>query len=270
MATPPSQQTVLIVEDDAEVREVLAEHLTLHGYEVLEAATGVEALLQLKHARPEAVVLDLNAVRVGGLETLKRIRAFDPETAVIALSEEADAEACWLALELGARDALPKPVVLQDLLATLEDMPPTARTERAEPWAAALGGPGAAPAHRRILIVDENLDVRASLEEFLAERGYQTVAADDETAALEAIGQVPPDIVLLDIRMPGLGGLEALSTIRALAPEAMVILVGAVTEAEIARRALARGAFDYVVKPVDLGYLAESVEAALVMRGLEL
>lgn len=271
MATAPEQRTVLVVGDDPEVREVMAEHLTLHGFAVLEALSGLDALLQVKHVRPEAVVLDLNMPRLGGLDALKRIRAFDPSTTMIALAEAADTEVHWRALELGAHDVLPKPVVLEDLLASLEDVE-SSETASAEPAPTdELAGPSPAPAapHGRILIADEDPDLRAALEEFLTESGYQAIAVADDTRALEAIAQASPDVVLLDISMAGLAGIEALSAIRALAPRAAVIMVSAVADIEIARRALARGAFDYAVKPVDLAYLRESIEAALMMKQLE-
>ena len=73
-------------------------------------------------------------------------------------------------------------------------------------------------------------------------------------------------MVLLDITLPGLNGVEALPTIRALAPHAMVIMVSGSTDVELSKRALAYGAFDYVTKPIDFEYLARSVETAVAMR----
>jgi DNA-binding NtrC family response regulator len=94
-----------------------------------------------------------------------------------------------------------------------------------------------------------------------------TGASDSEGAERELV-QAPADIVILDMSVQGFEGLEALPTIRALAPHAVVIMVGTTADHEIARRALARGAFDWVVKPVDLDYLAQSVDMALTMKRL--
>ena len=63
----------------------------------------------------------------------------------------------------------------------------------------------------------------------------------------------PPDVVLLDIEMPGLAGADALIAIQAVAPAVKVIMVSGTSDAALAQRTLARGAFDYVTKPVDLG-----------------
>lgn len=268
MAGTPAPQTVLVVEDDSEAREVMVEHLTLHGFTIFEATGGVEAFLHLKRARPEAVVLNLNMPRLGGLEALRWIRALDPSIAVVTLSEEADSEVYWRALELGAHDALPTPVVLADLVAVLESV------ETSRPVSSRVGPPTAsletsiemAMPEVRVLIIADDQDLRATLGELLAPKGYRTMAAPDDVTAVDAIIESPPDIVLLDIGTAGISELEALPTIRTLAPHTMVIMVGVVTDVEIARRGLARGAFDFVVKPVDLTYVGESLEMALTLR----
>ena len=68
--------------------------------------------------------------------------------------------------------------------------------------------------------------------------------------------------------LPGLDGVEALRAIRAVAPDAIVIMVSGSTDVELSKRALAYGAFDYVTKPIDFEYLARSVETAVAMRSV--
>ena len=75
--------------------------------------------------------------------------------------------------------------------------------------------------------------------------------------------------MLLDIDMPGLSGADALPTIRAMAPRAVVIMVSGTNDESVAKRTLAFGAFDYLVKPIDFDYLVQSLESALAMRALE-
>jgi len=78
----------------------------------------------------------------------------------------------------------------------------------------------------------------------------------------------PPDVVLLDIEMPRLGGMEALTAIRAIAPQTAVIMVSGIDSVDLAREALVHGAFDYVRKPVDLEYLERSLDTAVQLRSL--
>jgi len=111
----------LVVDDDPEARKVLKDFLRLRGLAVLEARNGLEALLSVKQHRPGVVVLDLNMPRLGGLETLKRIRPFDPTIRVAVVTEDPDAAVHQQARALGATVVLIKPVDL-DRLGTALDL----------------------------------------------------------------------------------------------------------------------------------------------------
>jgi CheY-like chemotaxis protein len=263
----------LVVDDDAEIREMLAEYLATQGFEVLTATNGLEALLRVKRERPAAVVLDLMMPRLGGLETLKRIRAFDPAAKVVVVSGSLDSEVRRQALALGAAGVLEKPVSLADLVAALGEtapaprrptQPPAERAETREPPVAPAAEPG------RILIVDDDAEMRTMLSELLALLGYSVREVSNGAAAVREIVAAPPDLVLLDINMPGLSGIDALPTIRALAPQTAVIMVSGTEDAATAKRALAYGAFDYVVKPIDQTYLRRAIETALLTPQPEL
>ena len=120
----------------------------------------------------------------------------------------------------------------------------------------------------KILVVEDDAHTRAMLKDFVIQQGYQGQWVKDGAAALRALTQETPDLILLDILMPGLSGLEALPSIRALAPGVPVVMVSGTPDEALARETLAHGAFDYVVKPVDLHYLAQTVELALTMAQL--
>jgi DNA-binding NtrC family response regulator len=107
------------------------------------------------------------------------------------------------------------------------------------------------------------------LGEFLDGLGHQTTAVSDGLAAVHAVTADPPDLILLDVGMPGLNGLEALQWFQRVAPRVKIIMVSGAQSAETAARARVDGAFDYVVKPVDFAQLARSIERALQLRQLE-
>lgn len=260
---------VLVVDDEDEFREVVVEHLRTQGFEVAEASNGLEALLRVKRLRPAFVVLDLMMPRLGGVGVLKRIRAFDPSIRVVVVTGIQDEELHRQARALGAAFILMKPVAPPDLLAALGVADPAP----AEP-AAPPAGPPPSPAppgasSGRVLVVDDDPGLRTLLDEFLTLDGYRVRSVADAAAALRAIVEEVPDVVLLDIGMPGLSGVDALPAVRALAPDVKVIMVSGESSAELAQRALAYGAFDYVTKPPDLAYLKQSLETALMMRQLE-
>jgi len=113
----------------------------------------------------------------------------------------------------------------------------------------------------RVLIVDDEQSVRESLRLILKERAEVTLAASGE-AALELAGARPFEVILLDILMPGMDGLEALERLRAGAPAAQVIMLTATKTVKTAVRAMKLGAFDYVTKPFDIDELLVLVERA--------
>ena len=253
---------VLVVDDDEDVRALIVDYLEVLGFEVLQATNGLEALLQVKRHHPEAVVIDVHMPRLGGLDALPRIQKFDPATHIVVVTGRAQ-EVGEEALARGAHAVLGKPIVLPDLQRALGLEAPAA----SPPPTAAADAPAAAVTGARVLIVDDDEGVRTIFEEFLAAKGYRTRSVPDGAAALRAVVTDAADVMLLDIDMPGLSGVDALVALRAVAPELIVIMVSGTVSQELARRALDNGAFDYVVKPVDLPRLAEVIETALLLKG---
>lgn len=119
----------------------------------------------------------------------------------------------------------------------------------------------------RILIVDDEDSVREVLSEYFTEQGYSVAMADAGETALALVQERAPDLVLLDVRMPGIDGVETLRRMRAIAPEVSVIMVTANEDVDLARETLKLGALDYVAKPFDFVYLERAVMAGLVQAG---
>lgn len=107
----------------------------------------------------------------------------------------------------------------------------------------------------RILLVDDEPGALNFLSTELAKRGYEVETAASGEEAIEKIKQTHPLLMLLDIRMPGMGGIETLRQAKALDPNLGVIMVTAVNEEDIAQEAVKLGAHDYITKPIDFNYL---------------
>jgi DNA-binding NtrC family response regulator len=120
-----------------------------------------------------------------------------------------------------------------------------------------------------VLIVDDDDTVRDLLLDFLGARGYEAHAVGDAASALRRITESAPDVVLLDVQLPGLNGLVALPSIRALAPDTAVVMISGSTEPKIAEHALAFGAFDYVAKPIDFARLGATLDSAVALRRVQ-
>jgi len=121
-----------------------------------------------------------------------------------------------------------------------------------------------------ILIVDDDHQLRQSFERLLAAEGYATLTASSGEAGVKLVREKSPDMVVMDVRMPGMNGLEAYAAMRAIDPRLPVIIMTAFGSTDVAIEATKMGAFDYVLKPFDipeiLDLIKKALEAARFMR----
>ena len=117
-------------------------------------------------------------------------------------------------------------------------------------------------ARRRVLVVDDEREVAEVLREHF-EATYDVDTAPDGKRALKLIRTRRPDVILLDIHMPGLNGLEVLKRIEKIDGKPVVIFVTANEDTDVAAQAMTTGAFSYVPKPFDFQYLDHLVAVAL-------
>jgi DNA-binding response OmpR family regulator len=111
----------------------------------------------------------------------------------------------------------------------------------------------------RILVVDDELEVRLVLGEFLGARGYDVQLAESGMRALEIVEEFNPQVVLLDVTMPEMDGVETLRQLLEVRPGLSVIMVTANSDVGTTSKLLALGAADYIPKPFDLDYLDQAI-----------
>jgi CheY-like chemotaxis protein len=111
----------------------------------------------------------------------------------------------------------------------------------------------------KVLVVDDELEVRQVLQEFLSSRGYDVTTASGGAEAVAMVEIMKPDLVLLDVAMPDMDGVETLKRMVAIEPALAVIMVTANADIGTTSKLLGLGAVDYVPKPVDLDYLDQAV-----------
>jgi CheY-like chemotaxis protein len=111
----------------------------------------------------------------------------------------------------------------------------------------------------KILVVDDELEVRLVLTEFLESRGYEVAAAASGAEALAMVDAVKPHVILLDVTMPDMDGMETLKRLATGNPGLPIIMVTANADVDVTSRLLAMGAADYIPKPFDLEYLGQAV-----------
>jgi len=115
-------------------------------------------------------------------------------------------------------------------------------------------------ATERVLIVDDEKNIVSSLKDILNDEGYEVSVAEDGLGALKMIQSDPPDLVLLDIWLPGMDGIEVLKTVKTYHPEIEVLIMSGHGTIDTAVQATKLGAFDFIEKPFSLDQLTESVE----------
>jgi two-component system, NtrC family, response regulator AtoC len=116
----------------------------------------------------------------------------------------------------------------------------------------------------KIVVVDDEQYVRSMLKKFLTSKGYQVYVAGSGEEALPIIKEEKPNIVLLDIMMPGMDGMECLRLIKEIDKEIGVIMLTAVQEEKTAKEAIKLGAFEYLVKPFSFEYLQNALMVKLL------
>jgi DNA-binding response OmpR family regulator len=115
----------------------------------------------------------------------------------------------------------------------------------------------------KILVVDDDPEVRMATRDFLSSKGYEVSVAEGGREALRQLDASPADVVLLDVAMPDMDGMETLKRIVSGHPNVPVIMVTANADIEITSKVLQLGAADYVPKPFDLDYLDQAISIQL-------
>ncbi len=114
-----------------------------------------------------------------------------------------------------------------------------------------------------IMVVDDAKFIRMRVSKLLAKQGYTIVEAGDGDEAVQNYRQLRPDLVLMDITMPGKDGLTALAEIRSFDPQARVIMFTALGQQALVLEAMQTGAKDFLVKPFDPEQIIKALQKAL-------
>lgn len=118
----------------------------------------------------------------------------------------------------------------------------------------------------RVLIVDDEERFRETLTKLLGRHGFVVREAGSGPAALELLGQAPCDVIVLDVKMPGMTGADALPLLRAACPEAEVLVLTGHASVDIASTMIAGGAADYLLKPCPTEELEGAIRAVYDRR----
>jgi signal transduction histidine kinase/DNA-binding response OmpR family regulator len=184
---------ILVVDDDKEIRSVIAELLSMSGYDVIEAASGQQGLDHANRMVPDLILLDVMMPGIDGWTVLSKLQdnAKLADIPVIVLSAVGDVE---MAMSLGAASVLLKPVDASRLTAEIAtQLSPLPKCY--------------------VLLVDDDPDSRTLLTRMLEREGWQIRTAINGTAGIRVLKKALPAMMVLDLKMPGMNGLELLEVI---------------------------------------------------------
>jgi CheY-like chemotaxis protein len=246
----PRMLSVLIVEDDSPTRTVIADVLQDAGYGIVEAPGGLEALDLLRERRVDLVVLDLMMPGMSGWLFLERARDYLQQTHIPVVIVSAIKGFGDYPAMLGAAAWFNKPLDMTRFLAEVE-------TLVGPPRRANLTNAQGSRAGRRVLIVEDEQTIRDILRDHLDGEGYSAEVAGSIAEARKRIGNGRPDVILLDLMLPGQDGWGFLRKRRA-DPDLVDIPVLAISAAPHDRLQEAKelGADGFLSKPLDLDVLS--------------
>jgi CheY-like chemotaxis protein len=256
-----NKEKILVVDDEVMMRDMLYNLLVKQDYQVMTAVSGEEAIVRVKQNEPDLIILDLMMPKMNGLETLKRIRQIDKSVEVIILTGIAIDDLDKQAQALGVSEIIRKGVGVELFLKSINYALDKRRAKKTAPEQ-----PKASKG--RIMVVDDEAEIRFVLEKFLIKHGYEVVTAQSGEEAIQRITQEPskpPQLVLLDIQMSGMDGLVALKKIKEINNNIGVVMVSGLTDLDIAQKAIELGAYDYIMKPFNLEYLEMVVLTKLLL-----
>lgn len=253
--------TLLLVEDSLLLRTRIALWLQEEGYHVLEADNGKMALEMARANQPDLILMDVMMPELNGLEATAHLRV-DPELAdipVIILTTLIEREDVQRALRYNIDDFLAKPIrrrhLTQRVAACLKKHPREGERRLSK----------MAHASNRVLVADDSSLFRQRIGLSLREEGFQVIEADNGKHALEKARKHKPDLILMDVMMPEMDGLEATMRIReeqALQDLPIIILTSRNEVADV-QRAIPFNINDYIAKPFNQDHLIDRVKACL-------
>ncbi len=203
---------ILVVDDDASVRELIARHLEQEGWKTVQAGNATDALQLARESRPVLMTLDIMMPDASGWWVLEKLKE-DPQTAGIPVLVVTIVEDQRLVFALGASDYLAKPYDRAELIEKVHRLLPELRGTH-------------------VLVVDDDRDARTVMGKILRDEGAEVQEVADGSQALATIAESPPDLVLLDLMMPGMSGFEVVARMRA-TPAAAAIPVVIVSAKEL-------------------------------------
>jgi CheY-like chemotaxis protein len=232
-----SAARVLVVDDEESMRITLAANLELEGHEVVEAATGEEALRRARERPVDVVLADIRMPGLHGVELYRHLRREQPGLPVVLMTAFAQESLVEDAMAEGVFTVLHKPFDVAHLLRTLRQAASTPE----------------------VLVVDDTQEVAEATVEGLRLCGVRAQAVYDGEAAVERMRSGSIDVCVVDLVMPGTTGPQVVERLRSAGRPVAVIAVSGQDVPEMMRQVAALGDVSCMRKPISIRELAQTI-----------
>lgn len=226
---------LLLVDDDPNLIEMMIEPLESEGFTVLTAANGEEGLERFHSGRPDIILTDLNMPKMNGIDFITEVRKTDPNIPIVILTGDAIKNTIQLAVseKMGADLSLPKPLDPTSLIDKIRAVKEIEKGCKSKP---------------RALVVDDEEDIRDFLVDALDLNGIESIQAKDGVEALNLFTKNDFDVIITDIYMPNMNGLELIQKIREINTQVPIVTISGASEDSL-RTTKALGANETFQKP---------------------
>ncbi|OGR84926.1 MAG: hypothetical protein A2901_01525 [Elusimicrobia bacterium RIFCSPLOWO2_01_FULL_54_10] len=233
---------ILVVDDQASMRLTLKGILAKRGYEVYVAEDGLKALEEIKKRDYGLVIMDIKMPGLNGVDAYIKIKEINPKVPVIMMTAFALEDEIRRAIHEGAYAVLYKPFDMERILEVIGECIENKTL---------------------ILLVDDSVEDRASYKVILERKGYKVMETQSGEECIKSIKERKFQVILLDLQLPGINGLETLKQIKTVRPDLPVIMVTGHSQTEMMENAMKSGSFAYLSKPVDITKLMEVISQTL-------
>ena len=252
---------ILVVDDEQGIRDLFTVILE-DQYQVLTTDNGEKALKIIKEENPDIVFLDLKLPGMDGIEALGQIKETNPSIIVIMITGHGTVEKAVESMDLGAYEYIVKPLNVKEVealirqalrMSGLEQEVISLRKKMEKKQSEKM------ERKYKLLVVDDEIGVRDLIKTAFGS-DYEVFTAESAEAGFDIVKAENPDLIFLDIKLPGIDGIEALGRIKKMDEKVIVIMITAFGGEKDAIKCMKMGAAAYVNKPFDVSYITMLVQ----------
>ncbi len=240
---------ILIVDDNVGLCRTMSLILSRKGYSVTTAKDGAEAIATVEESPFDIVLMDIKMPAMDGVETYKRIKRIRSDTIAIMMTAYAVEELIQDALQEGAFAVIYKPLDMEKVISIIDE----ARSAKDGAF---------------IMVIDDDPGTCTTLRNILTRKSFEVTIADSGERAIELAKEQAFDILLIDMKLPAINGLETYLSIKEINPAAIAIMITGYRQEmnDSVEEAIRNSAYTCLYKPLDMEILLGLVDRILKVK----